>query len=157
MRSGLTALAAELERSLEQQSAAGYFSGAILLAQAGRPALRRAFGQACRRFGVPNQVDTRFDIALQTGVLLSLSSTETVLDGKVATGRRPCERYAYGFFEEKIAGVRVVGHGGTIPGYQSWLDLYLELGYVLIVLSNLDHPTAETVAHKVRDLVVAQV
>ena len=68
--------------------------------------------------------------------LLSPESTELLLQGKVAI--RENVRYAYGFMDKQLAGQRVVGHGGNAPGVCNLMEVYLDLGYTLIVLSNTD-------------------
>lgn len=81
-----------------------------------------------------------FAEALLAHRLLSAELTETVLAGKVATDRPvPGEdRYAYGFSDQTINGVRIVGHNGGTPGYEAELDIYPDLGYVVVLLSNQD-------------------
>lgn len=51
---------------VERYAAAGIFSGAVIVAEHGRPLLRRAYGLADREWGVPNAPDTRFRIASLT-------------------------------------------------------------------------------------------
>ncbi len=72
-------------------------------------------------------------------------------ESTVQTGRRPGERYARGFFTEDRNGVRVFGHGGTIPGFQAWLDVYPSLDHTVIILANFDAPAARNVAWLVRE------
>ena len=45
---------------------AGRFSGAVLVAQKGRPIFRRAYGLANREWSVPMTLDTKFRIASVT-------------------------------------------------------------------------------------------
>jgi len=47
-------------------------------------------------------------------------------------------QYAYGFMDKTLSGQRVVGHGGNAPGVCDLMDMYLDLGYTVIVLSNTD-------------------
>ena len=71
--------------------------------------------------------------------LLSPEWTEMLLEGKVdidSTSR--FTKYAYGFCDKRVNDHRVVGHGGGAPGVCSNLDIYLDLGYTAIVLSNSD-------------------
>ena len=68
--------------------------------------------------------------------LLSPESTEQLLEGKVAI--RENVSYAYGFMDKLIASQRVVGHGGNAPGVCDLMDMYLDSGYTIIVLSNTD-------------------
>jgi D-alanyl-D-alanine carboxypeptidase len=68
--------------------------------------------------------------------LLSPESTELLLAGKARMGEYTL--YAYGFMDRLVAGERVVGHTGGCPGVCSFLYMYPETGYTIIVLSNVD-------------------
>jgi D-alanyl-D-alanine carboxypeptidase len=78
----------------------------------------------------------RFRTALLSHVLLGPASTELLLSGKadMADG----VRYAYGFMDRMEAGVRSVGHTGGAPGICSFLWIYPDTGYTIVVLSNSD-------------------
>jgi CubicO group peptidase (beta-lactamase class C family) len=82
----------------------------------------------------------RFAQALLGHQLLSAAMTNTVLAGKVDTGRPgPGEdKYAYGFADTRINGVRIVGHNGGTPGYEAQLDIYPDRGDVVVLLTNQD-------------------
>jgi CubicO group peptidase (beta-lactamase class C family) len=82
----------------------------------------------------------RFAQALLGHKLLSAAMTNTVLAGKVETGRPgPGEdKYAYGFADSRINGVRIVGHNGGTPGYEAQLDIYPDRGEVVVLLTNQD-------------------
>ncbi len=83
-----------------------------------------------------------FAQALTGHKLLSPAMTDTVLAGKVNTNRPggpPVDKYGYGFADQKINSVRIVGHNGGTPGYEGQLDIYPDSGYVVIVLTNQDH------------------
>ena len=77
-----------------------------------------------------------FSNALLGHRLLSPESTELLLEGQVEINER--SRYAYGFFDRMIAGQRVVGHGGGAPGVCTFMDMFPDSGYTVIVLSNTD-------------------
>ncbi|HEX3127065.1 MAG TPA: serine hydrolase domain-containing protein [Thermoanaerobaculia bacterium] len=82
----------------------------------------------------------KFATALREHRLLSAAMTEMVLTGKVPV---PASlgmnvRYGYGFFEEKEGGHRVVGHRGDFPGVHGLLDVGLDDGTTLVILSNVD-------------------
>jgi hypothetical protein len=68
--------------------------------------------------------------------LLSPASTELLLEGKVRLDEQA--QYAYGFFDWTRAGQRVVGHSGGAPGICDFMDIYLDEGYTVVVLSNSD-------------------
>lgn len=92
----------------------------------------------------------RFDAALRQHKLLGEKLTDLVLAGKVGVGV-PNERYAFGFMESQTNGSRVVGHGGTSPGANTKFDMYLDLGYTVVVLSNYDPRAAERVADRFKE------
>jgi CubicO group peptidase (beta-lactamase class C family) len=92
-----------------------------------------------------------FSEALRDHKLLSAKYTEMVLTGKVAAG--PDVNYGYGLFNYRINGKRVVGHNGILPGGNAQLDMYLDLGYTVIVLSNYDDPAAQRVVNRLRELI----
>jgi CubicO group peptidase (beta-lactamase class C family) len=99
----------------------------------------------------------RFATALTGHKLLDEKHTETVLSGKVKTGRGDGDAmYGYGFFVETDHGTRVVGHGGGFPGINSDLAILRDRGYVVAVMSNYDPPTAQRVAAKARRLILQQ-
>jgi len=92
----------------------------------------------------------QFAEALRGNKLLSREMTETVLTGKVDTGRGE-GRYAYGFLDERAGGERIAGHGGGFPGISAQLDIYLDQGVAVAVLSNVDQG-AQRVSMRLRDL-----
>lgn len=85
----------------------------------------------------------RFANALQSHVLLDETHTKLATTGKVniAFGFK----YAYGFADMKIDGVRCVGHNGGFPGANGEL-LVCENGYTIAVLANFDPPAAGKIA-----------
>jgi hypothetical protein len=77
-----------------------------------------------------------FSKALLAYRLLSPESTELLLAGKVEL--REGSQYAYGFFDRMVGRQRVVGHGGGAPGVCTSMEMYLDSGHTVIVLSNTD-------------------
>lgn len=90
-----------------------------------------------------------FDIALRKNKLLSEKSFDTMTTGKVE--RRPGHMYAYLFQDKDVNGQRVVGHGGGAPGINAALDMYMDSGYTVAVMSNYDG-AAGMVARKIGEL-----
>jgi CubicO group peptidase (beta-lactamase class C family) len=86
----------------------------------------------------------RFAQALTRHKFLGPALTDTVLAGKVDTNRPGPgqDRYAYGFDDRRINGVRIVGHNGGSPGYEGQLDLYPDRGYTIVILTNQDQVLA---------------
>lgn len=86
----------------------------------------------------------RFANALTANVLLDTAHTELVTTGKVDTGHGL--KYAYGFGDMQIDGVRCIGHNGGFPGVNGEL-LICENGYTIAILANFDPPAASRMAH----------
>jgi hypothetical protein len=78
---------------------------------------------------------------LTIGVMVR-SLAEIIQAGKVVT-RPGGPRYAYGFNDWDVSGHRIVRHGGGAPGVNTMLQIYPDIGYSVIVLSNFDPPAAE--------------
>jgi CubicO group peptidase (beta-lactamase class C family) len=87
----------------------------------------------------------RFARAFQTGKLVSVDSMNTLL--KDHSG----QNYGYGFEITEEPNGKVVGHGGGFPGINGRLDIYLDKGYIVAVLSNYDN-SARPVAEKISQL-----
>lgn len=75
----------------------------------------------------------RFALALLAGKLVSKPLLETMwTDFKGAN-------YGYGFRVAQSQGGKAVGHSGGFPGINSQLDIYLESGYIVAAMSNIDN------------------
>ena len=94
----------------------------------------------------------RFRNCLLDHQLLSPELTETLLEGKVeATGIGAEVEYAYGFLVLTENEHRIVGHTGGSPGVCSMLEIYLDRGYTVVILSNSDRgcDPVRTEIHKI--------
>ena len=78
----------------------------------------------------------RFSQSLLANELLDAETTKDLLKGKVVI--RENVLAAYGFMDKVIAGQRVLGQGGNAPGVCNLLEIYPDLGTVVIILSNTD-------------------
>ncbi len=85
----------------------------------------------------------RFANALQQHKLLDAQYTELLTTGKVDEG---FGRYAYGFEDKVVNGIRCFGHGGGAPGMNGDLQICPAPGYVVAVLANLDPPAARRIS-----------
>lgn len=60
-------------------------------------------------------------------------------------------------FEERLVrNERVLGHGGGFPGVSTQLEMYLDKGYTVVVLTNIDTLGMPAVVVKVRVLLEGQ-
>lgn len=87
----------------------------------------------------------RFAQAIQTGKLVSQESLNKMWKDYAG------EYYGYGFSVEKGSNGKVVGHGGGFDGINSNLDIYLDKGYIVAVMSNYDNG-ASPIAQKIGQL-----
>jgi D-alanyl-D-alanine carboxypeptidase len=95
----------------------------------------------------------KFDRALRTHTLLNPTLTDTVLTGKVDMPGAPEIQYGYGFLTTQGQDTRVVGHSGGFAGISARFDMYLDLGYTVVVLLNQDPPMADRVADQIWQLI----
>jgi CubicO group peptidase (beta-lactamase class C family) len=92
-----------------------------------------------------------FERALRDRVLLDETHANIVMNGKVSIGSGNERQYGYGFMISQINGQHIAGHSGTFPGIGTRLDLYMEQGYSVIILSNYDPHIAQMVGNKLRE------
>jgi CubicO group peptidase (beta-lactamase class C family) len=97
----------------------------------------------------------KFQIALRTDKLLNRKHTEILTTGKAKVPPGwPMSEYAYGFTISVVSGKRIVGHGGAGPGVAAKFDMYPELGYTVVILSNYELPAIMPVIMKTRGLIL---
>jgi D-alanyl-D-alanine carboxypeptidase len=96
----------------------------------------------------------KFSLALRANKLLSRKYTEIVTTGKVEVGGQG-RKYAYGFGDNVIDGKRIVGHNGGGPGIGANFDMFPELGFTTVILTNFSPPAMMPVVKKLRDLITA--
>jgi len=94
----------------------------------------------------------KFSLALRGHKVLSQKYTDIVTTGKVETGG-PGRKYAYGFGDDVSNGRHIVGHNGGGPGIGANFDMFPEIGYTAVILSNYSAPTMMPVVRKVRELI----
>jgi len=74
----------------------------------------------------------RFALALLAGKLVSQESLKAMWTDWLKA------EYGYGFAVAEGAAGKVVGHSGGFPGINSRLDIYVDKGYIVAVMSNVD-------------------
>jgi CubicO group peptidase (beta-lactamase class C family) len=91
----------------------------------------------------------RFARAMQDGTLVSAGSREAMWTPKPELSSPD---YGYGFQVGGAPEDRVVGHGGGFPGINSNLDIFVDSGYVSIVLTNVDQG-AQPVVQRIQEMI----
>lgn len=79
----MTTLADELRAMVVRHAEEADFSGVCLVKQGDRELMHEAFGLAHRGYGIPNALDTRFDIASVTKVFTAAAVLQLVEQGKL--------------------------------------------------------------------------
>lgn len=74
----------------------------------------------------------RFALALLSETFVSKASLEKMWTDPYSSN------YGFGFSVRQEAGGKVVGHGGGFSGINSNLDIFLDSGYIVAVMSNID-------------------
>lgn len=84
----------------------------------------------------------KFAVALQNEKVISKSTLDLATTKHVAMGDAA---YGYGFGVFGEGSSFFYGHNGGAPGMSSWLSIYPNSGYIIIVLSNYDPPIADEI------------
>src|SRR5262245_22625963 len=75
---------ADIDAYFRRLAAADAFSGAVLIARGGAPLYEKAFGPASKRYGVANNVDTKFNIGSVTKLLTAVAIGQLADAGKLS-------------------------------------------------------------------------
>lgn len=97
-----------------------------------------------------------FAQALCRHQLLSAEFTNMLLQPRVAMSPHGKASYAYGFGCHDVGGVRIIGHNGGAPGVGAQLDVYVELGYTVALLSNYDASASLKLVPSIRQLLAGK-
>lgn len=73
----------DLDDYLAQEAERGRFSGTVLVAERDRTLFHQAYGFASKRFGVPNALDTRYNLASIGKLLTTIAVTQLVEQGRL--------------------------------------------------------------------------
>jgi D-alanyl-D-alanine carboxypeptidase len=90
-----------------------------------------------------------FANALQANRLLNAPYTELLMAGRVETDHGT--HYGYGFETRTVNRLRSVGHSGGAIGMNGMFEMFLDIGYVSVVLANLDPPAAGRISRLIRE------
>lgn len=74
----------------------------------------------------------KFALALLSGKLVSKESLQTMWTDHIGSG------HGYGFSVQEGKAGKSVGHSGGFPGVNAALDIYLDSGYIVAVMSNVN-------------------
>jgi CubicO group peptidase (beta-lactamase class C family) len=72
-----------LDSYIDDQVARDRFSGAVLVAYKGKPVYTRAAGAACKRYDVPNKLDTKFNLGSMNKMFTGVAIAQLAEQGKL--------------------------------------------------------------------------
>ncbi|HVB24326.1 MAG TPA: serine hydrolase [Ktedonobacteraceae bacterium] len=91
---------------------------------------------------------TRWDAALREGRPLDVATQERMYTPLQLTDGRT-EEYGFGFRVTSYEGHRLVGHGGGIPGFHTFLARFLDDKMMIVVLANASEIDVEKITRKI--------
>jgi CubicO group peptidase (beta-lactamase class C family) len=163
-------IVARLEKCMHLLVEEDEFAGVVLLARNGEPLFQQTYGLASKSFQIPNQLDTKFNIAsvgkVFTGVAIAQLAERGALSFEDPVSKYPeivlsgkpeinAPNAGYGFYVSEGAVGRIAQHSGDGRGINAEFNIYLDAGYTLIVLSNYNRPAADIVKQVVHQMLIA--
>ena len=115
----LKPVALEIDQIMRARSRAGEFNGSVLVARQGQILYQRGFGLANMEWNIPNEVNTKFEIASMTKQFTALLILQFVNEGKIKLDGHLSEYLPY---YRKDTGNRVtiaelLSHTSGIPNF----------------------------------------
>ncbi len=98
----------ELERYLREKERKNEFSGTVLIAKDGNPIFQKAYGHASKRFKVPNELDTKFNLGSCNKVFTAIAIAQLMEKRKLSLDD-PIGRYL-DMFPREIAEKVTIRH-----------------------------------------------
>ena len=110
-----------LNVAFEKLTRENLFSGAVLIAKGDKVLFEHAYGLASREYGVPNSMDTKFNLASAGKMFTSVAIGKLVDEGKVALGD-PLSQYLDSSWLEPAVARQVtvadlLDHTSGLPDY----------------------------------------
>lgn len=97
----------------------------------------------------------RWEMLIQNNQLLSKRNWEQLWNDKVRisnAGQVPIEYYGYGWEVSEYKRLRIIHHGGTLPGFTSSYFRFIDSNTAIIVLTNADDAYPKTVVLRIADI-----
>jgi len=128
------------------------------------PIPREGIAEAFAAGGLYTTLDdmARWEQALEAGKLLKPATLEMASTSNLLPGGRHTA-YGMGFMTNRYRGLREVGHGGDINGFNAYVARYPEHGFAVIVLSNTGMrppglvPEGAFIAHHVAEIYLGSI
>ena len=116
------AISEELKGFLKRLADADVFSGAVLLAKDGVPVYKAVYGTANKDYGVPNKIDTKFNLGSMNKMFTAVAVAQLVEKGKLSFDD-PLSKFIPDFPDaesaKKIQIKHLLSHTAGLGGYFS--------------------------------------
>jgi CubicO group peptidase (beta-lactamase class C family) len=113
---------------LESLNTQNKFTGAVLIAKDGIPILTKAYGMANRSFNVPNQIDTKFNLASMNKMFTAVAILQLVEQGKLSLNDKII-KYIPEYANQKVANQvtidQLLNHTSGLGHY--WTEEYYKM------------------------------
>ncbi|MBD3217809.1 MAG: serine hydrolase [candidate division Zixibacteria bacterium] len=73
-----------LDKYIEELAADDKFSGTVLIAKDGVPFYKKVYGEACKRYNVPNKLDTKFNLGSMNKMFTGVAIMQLVEQDKIS-------------------------------------------------------------------------
>jgi D-alanyl-D-alanine carboxypeptidase len=100
----VTELTQKLQTHLEELAAKDEFSGVVWVAQNGKPVFQKAYGMASKEYGVPNNIEMKFNIGSIDKVFTKIAIGQLLEQGKITSVDDKLEKYLPEYPNRDVAG-----------------------------------------------------
>ena len=128
---------AYLDELIDSLVARDEFSGTVLIAKDGQPVYKRAAGEACKWYHVPNKIDTKFCLGSMNKMFTSVAIAQLVAEGKLSYDDKVGKHlpdYPNEDVRDKVTLHQLLTHTSGMGMY--WMELF----------TNPEWPNIKTVA-----------
>lgn len=96
-------LATKVDAELQELSIQDEFSGVVLVAQKGAPVFQKAYGLQSKEYGVPNNLETKFNIGSIDKIFTKIAIGQLLEQGKIASVDDKLEKYLPDYPNHEVA------------------------------------------------------
>jgi CubicO group peptidase (beta-lactamase class C family) len=124
--SGTEEVVVQLNLYLKELAAKNSFSGSVLLAKGDSVLIQEAYGMASKRFDVPNNVETKFNLASMNKMFTSVAILQLVESGKLSLSDKLSKFLDESWLPKSISSEIEIKH---LLSHSSGLDHYFNRTY----------------------------
>jgi CubicO group peptidase (beta-lactamase class C family) len=126
-------IAALIDSFIDELVQKDEFSGTVLVSRNGKPFYKRAVGEAIKRDGVPNKIDTKFNLGSMNKMLTSTAISQLVQQGKLSYDDligKHLPDYPNEAVREKVSVHHLLTHTSGMGHY--WTELFQHPNWTML-------------------------